>query len=255
MRFTHALVRKPCARFAEGITRADLGAPSPRKAISQWNDYLTTLKFCGVKLHQLPPDDAFPDSTFVEDTAVIAGGTAILTNPGAESRRGEVEAVRQALAKWLPTVELGGGTLDGGDVCEMGDRVLIGLSERTSHAGADALSKHLANLGIEATTVDLGACPELLHLKTGLSWLGEKLAVVHPALQFLVAGMGFETIVPPDEELYAANAIRVNDFVLMPAGCSKTIRVLRKRRIQVLEVHMSEFQKMDGGLSCLSLRW
>ena len=157
-----------------------------RRRCRRWNwpssarRYVDALKSCGLRVSVLDADPAFPDSTFVEDTAVIVGSRALLTRPGAASRLGEAAAIRGSLARLFP--ELGEmtapGTLDGGDVCETEDRVYIGLSARTNRAGAEQLAAFLAQSGIASTVVDIRDLNGILHLKSGMSYLGDGVFVV-----------------------------------------------------------------------------
>jgi len=254
---TRALVRPPSSTFASGLTAAGLGAPDLAAALAQHTAYVEALSAAGVAVESLPPDDRFPDGTFVEDVAVMTERGAILTRPGAPSRQGEVEAIRGAIAARLPilgTVE-SPGCVDGGDVCETGSRVLIGLSDRTNAEGASQLASLLALAGGRAAILDVRKIPGLLHLKTGMSYLGEGRALAWEALAGHDDLRGLEVLVVPPPEAYAANAIRVNDRVLVAAGFPRTLDALVDAGMRAQEIPMSEFRKMDGGLSCLSLRW
>ena len=141
--FTHAVVRPPSSNFADGLTRVDLGAPDVSSALQQHAAYCDALRHCGLDLTVLPNDPAFPDACFVEDTAVLLPGAAMFTRPGAISRAGEVAAMRVALASRFASVSDKGppGTLDGGDICEAGDTVFIGISARTNDDGAAQLAR------------------------------------------------------------------------------------------------------------------
>ena len=256
-RFDHALVRPPGHTFAEGLTTVDLGVPDIARALAQHAAYCRALESAGLALLRLPADDALPDSTFVEDTALLFGRHGVRTRPGAASRAGEVAAIAAALAPWYPQLERvePPGTLDGGDVCDTGDLVLIGLSARTNAEGARQLARLLERFGRRSTIIDFPAAPGLLHLKSGLSWLGDgRIAVVralagHPALA------PFERIVVDEAEAYAANCLRVNDRLLVAAGFPRFAGELRRLGYDVVPLEMSEFAKLDGGLTCLSLRF
>src|SRR4051812_5358313 len=145
MHFTHAIVRPPGSTFAEGITSSDLGAPDLALALEQHEAYCRTLERLGLSLARLPGDAEFPDSTFVEDAAIVTSKGAILTRPGAPSRAGEVRAMGEALCRWFPELDriVAPGTVDGGDICEAGDHFFIGLSHRTNEEGAAQLSRWL----------------------------------------------------------------------------------------------------------------
>jgi dimethylargininase len=205
----------------------------------------------------LPPDPGFPDSTFVEDAAIVTGRGAILTRPGAPSRAGEVTAVGAALDRWFPELDriTSPGTVDGGDVCEAGDHFFIGLSQRTNEEGAAQLSAWLAARGFGSSVIEIRALPGMLHLKTGLSWLGGRRLIAWREVAGHDALCGWDVVEVPNGEEYAANCIRVNDSVLVAHGFPKTAALLRGLGHDVTDLEMSEYRKMDGGLSCLSVRW
>lgn len=254
---TRALVRPPSSTYASGLTTAGLGAPDLAEARAQHAGYVEALRAAGVAVDALPPDDRYPDATFVEDVAVMTERGAILTRPGAASRRGEVDAIRAAIEARLPVLGVieAPGCLDGGDVCEAGSGFLVGLSDRTNAEGASQLASLLALAGTRTVVLDVRRIPGLLHLKTGMAYLGEGRALAWEALAGQEALRGLDVVVVPEDEAYAANAIRVRDRVLVPEGFPRTLDALSKRGLTPFPVPMSEFRKMDGGLSCLSLRW
>lgn len=255
--FQHAIVRPPTTTFANGITTADLGTPDYQQALAQHAGYCAVLEACGLTLIRLEPDERYPDSTFVEDTAIITAHGALLTRPGALIRRGEIEAMGPVLLRRFPnmaTIEAP-GTLDGGDVCQADEHFFIGLSARTNEAGAAQLAAWLATQGYSSTTIDTTLVPGLLHLKTGMGYLGERRLVTLEAFAEHPAFHGYEVRAVPQAESYAANCLRMNDAVLVPTGHPQTTELVRAWGYPVIEVAMSEYQKMDGGLSCLSLRF
>ncbi len=257
MNFTRAIVRPPSATLVDGLTTAGLGAPDLPTALAQHAAYVAALEECGLAITALPPDDRFPDSTFVEDTAVLARGLAVLCRPGAPSRAGEVEAIRAAVEAFFPSPAAieAPGTVDGGDVCEAGDHVFIGVSERTNEEGARQLAALLATRGLGSTLVDVRGIPGLLHLKSGIAWLGERtLALAEPFVS-RAEFAGWSPLRLPPEESYAANAVLVNGRVLVPAGFPIFEAAVRALGLTPLPLAMSEFRKLDGGLSCLSLRF
>jgi dimethylargininase len=257
VRFTRAIVRPPSATFAAGITTSGLGAPDLALALKQHEDYCRTLERLGVSLVRLGPDPEFPDSTFVEDAAIVTSRGAILTRPGAPSRAGEVASIRAALMPWFP--ELGAitapGTVDGGDVCEAGEHFFIRRSARTNAEGAGQLAAWLAQRGFGSSVIDIRESPGLLHLKTGLAWLGGRRLLATIEVAGHEALRGWEVVRVPDGEDYAANCIKVNDAVLVANGFPATAALLRGLGCDVVTLEMSEYRKMDGGLSCLSIRW
>lgn len=201
--------------------------------------------------------DLLPDSTFVEDTAVIAGRNAILTRPGAPARIDEVDAIREPLRAFFDEfAEIHEpGTLDGGDVCEAGRHFYIGISRRTNPEGGAQLAAFLARHGYTSSFVDIRDMTFILHLKSGLSYIGDGTFV---AIDELLGRIDFERghviRTHPGEE-YGANCIRVNDFVLLASGHEELERQLSRHGFSSMVLEMSEFAKMDGGLSCLSLRF
>jgi dimethylargininase len=257
MRFTRAIVRPPAATFAQGITSSRLGPPDLPLALEQHGAYCRQLERLGVAVVQLSPDPAFPDSTFVEDAAIVTAGGAIITRPGAASRAGEVAAVGAALSRWFPEPpEIAApGTVDGGDVCEAGDHFFIGLSRRTNEAGAAQLVEWLARLGFGSSLFDIREKPGLLHLKSGLAWLGERRILASAEIAEHEALSGWEVVRSPDGEEYAANCIAVNGTLLVAAGYPETRALLGGLGFEIVPLDMSEYRKMDGGLSCLSIRW
>jgi|SRR5579871_2296911 len=257
--FTRAFVRPPGASFAAGLTEAGLGAPDLVLARRQHAAYCAALERCGLALTVLPVDDEFPDSTFVEDTAILRADVAILTRPGAVARAGEVARVAPALRQTFVQVRSieAPGTVDGGDVCQAGTHFLIGLSERTNADGARQLAALLAQSGCSADTIDIRDWRDIgiLHLKSALTYLGAgRLAVMaalaaHPALE------RFQRLLVAPDETYAANCLRLNDTVLIAAGFPRFAADLGALGIATIALDMSEFRKMDGALTCLSLRF
>ena len=255
--FKRAIVRPPGPNFADGLTSAALGQPSFTKALDQHRAYCSALEQCGLSLTRLEPDERFPDSTFVEDTAVLTPGGAVFTRPGAQSREGEVEAIREAVEGFFPARRriVSPGTLDGGDICEAGKTYFIGISDRTNEAGARQLADVLTREGYACVTVDIRGVPGILHLKSGIGYLGEGRLLCIPSLAAREEFRGLEIVPVPEGEEYAANCVRVNDKVLMAAGFPRTRDALNRLGYRVMALEMSEYRKMDGGLSCLSLRF
>jgi dimethylargininase len=285
--FTKAIVRPPSPNFADGLTNAELGAPDYQLALEQHAIYCTALEQCGLQLIRLEADERYPDGCFVEDAAIVfaapnaaviaelstdyadyadnksneshrAGKRAILMRPGAPSRQGEAESMRSELSRLFPAfdeIRLP-GTLDGGDICEAGKHFFIGISERTNEEGARQLAEILTKHDCTSSLVDIRGVSGLLHLKSGLAYLGDKTLVIIEALTKREEFRGYDLIrVEPGEE-YAANCIEVNGLVLMAAGYPNLKTKLRDELdYAAASLDMSEFQKMDGGLSCLSVRW
>jgi dimethylargininase len=253
----HAIVRLPGSNFPEGLTTVDLGAPQYERVLRQHAAYCQALRECGLTLTILEPDLRHPDSTFVEDAAVLTPHSAILTRPGAASREGEVNAIRPAIASFYPVMMQidAPGTLDGGDICEAENHFFLGLSHRTNEAGAEQLAAHLAGQGYTSSTVDVRKMTSILHLKSGISYIGENTLVVMEEMAANPAFAGYDLVKVSAEESYGANCVRVNDRVLVAKGFPKLTGELIARGLNPVALDMSEFQKMDGGLSCLSLRF
>jgi len=251
--FAEAVVRGVPRTLDAGLTSADLGKPDHEKAVAQHDRYVQALEECGLKITALDADEGYPDSVFVEDTAVVTERCVILTNPGASSRRGEVRGVEEALSGRYESVEriAGQGTLDGGDVLQVGDHFYVGLTRRTNREGAMQISEILRGYGYGVTVVKFR---EFLHLKTGVSYLGGADLVVAGELATAEEFEGFDRIFVDPEEEYGANCIRVNDHVLVAVGFERTKERIADRGYEIVELEMSEFRKVDGGLSCLSLR-
>ncbi|HET9341435.1 MAG TPA: arginine deiminase family protein [Candidatus Eremiobacteraceae bacterium] len=254
--FTRAIVRPPGPTFAKGLTSATKGAPDLSVARAQHAAYRDALRHCGVEVMELPPSDAFPDATFVEDVAVIVDGHPMLTRPGAPSRRDEVGLIRDKIAALFERYDAiaAPGTLDGGDVCEAGDRYFVGISDRTNEAGADQLGRLLKSIGKRMVKVDIRSARGLLHLKSAIAFV-DGVFVVAPVARELTALSGEPAIYLDEDDTYAANCVEINGRVLVAAGFSRVTAKLKGRRLDVVELEMSEFEKMNGGLSCLSLRF
>ncbi len=255
--FTKAIVRQPSEDFANGLTSVDLGVPDLGAAAGQHREYCEALVKCGLEVIELEADAEFPDSVFVEDTAILTERCAVMTRPGAASRTGEVVSMTSTVERYydnLYQVE-DPGTIDGGDVCQIGEHFLIGISDRTNEEGVRQLAKYLGLAGYTSSHIDIRGIDGLLHLKSGVSYLGDGRVLVTESLAGEKGIAGFDLVrVPPGDE-YAANCIRVNDYVLFAAGFQKLREMLVGLGYRLIELEMSEFQKMDGGLSCLSLRF
>ena len=253
----NAILRRPAANFAGGLTTGSLGKPDFAKATQQYQSYCNALERCGVALTILEADLAHPDSTFVEDTAVLTEKTAILARPGAKSREGEVSSMRGPLARFFSSFAQikAPGTVDGGDICEAGKHFFIGLSQRTNAEGGKQLAEILAGEGYTSSFVDIRGMKSLLHLKSGIAYLGRSHLVVSEDLASRKEFAGRDLIPVNAAESYAANCICVNHHVLIPSGYPALKSDLEHLGYSVVPLEMSEFQKMDGGLSCLSLRF
>lgn len=252
--FRNAIARTPGRSMVHGLTSAGLGVPDYDKALAQHAGYVAALERCGLAVTVLPADEAFPDSTFVEDTAVLTAGCAVITRPGAPTRRGETESIREAVMQHYDRVEEieAPGTLDGGDVMMIGSHVYVGRSERTNESGAAQLIAILERHGMSGSVVPLDS---VLHLKTGVNGLDHRDLLVTGEFVTKTEFRDFIRIEVDDDERYAANSLWINGRVLTPAGFPKTRAAIEAAGYETIVLDVSEFQKLDGGLSCLSLRF
>ena len=256
-RFTRALLRLPGRNFAAGISVSTEGAPCYETALAQHAGYLAALQSIGLTTQVLEADERFPDGTFVEDTAIATRHGAIITRPGADARLGEPAAIAAALARDFPALAsiVAPGTVDGGDICETDAGVLIGISHRTNEEGARQLGAWLASVGLASIVLDIRGCAGLLHLKSGISYLGDGRLAVAPGLPDDPAFADYELVTLAPDESYAANCVRINERVLVADGYPRFADALVRLGYDPLPLPMSEFRKMDGGLSCLSIRF
>lgn len=252
--FTHAITRPPAASYTAGITTADLGPPDLALALQQHAAYVQALRDCGLDVTVLDAAPDFPDGCFVEDSALLTRQGAVITRPGADSRRGEAALIEPEITARFERVARieAPGTLDAGDVMMVGDHFYVGLSERTNAAGAAQLLAILDDFGLGGETVPMR---EMLHLKTGVNSLEQDRLLVTGEFVAAPAFEGFQRIAVPAAEAYAANSLWINGSVLVPAGCPHTLALIAALDYEVIEIDVSEFRKMDGGLSCLSLRY
>jgi dimethylargininase len=244
---TRALLRSISSTFANAIASQPVSIDVER-ARRQHHDYATALARAGLEIELLPADDAFADGCFVEDCAVVVGTTALITRPGAPSRRGEIAAVRVALARTLSIVETEEpALLDGGDCMRVGNRMFVGRSERTNDAGIARLREVFPELQVIAVPVR-----ECLHLKSVCSPIGDRILLSEGTIA-PESFHGVEVVMVPAAEGFAANAIALGRTVIAAAGCPATKQVLTGRGFEVIEVDTSEMRKADGALTCLSI--
>lgn len=253
MTFTHAIARRPAMNAGDGLTSARFGAPDPERMLAQHRDYIGILESLDLQVTVLDADENFPDGCFVEDTAVVTPEVAVITRPGAVSRRGEEAAIEPLLAAHRPIARIvAPGSVDGGDILVMGEQVLIGLSARTNEEGARQLTSILQACGMQCISLAAG---DGLHLKSSINGIGDNRLLVTQEFSECAQLSGFERVVIPADESYAGNSLWVNDRVIMPAGFPATRQLMDELDIEILETQVSEFRKMDGGLTCLSIRF
>lgn len=252
--FSKIIARTPCKNMVEGITTADLGLPDYDLALTQHGNYLEAMKQCGVEVTLLEADEAFPDSCFVEDVTLMTPNCAIITNPGAPSRKGEIEQMKSVIPQFRETIEYieAPGTVEAGDIMMVGSHFYIGLSNRTNEEGARQMIAILEKYGMAGSTVTL---TEVLHLKTGVSYLENNILLATGEFLNKPQFEGFKIIPIDADEAYAVCSLWVNDKVIVPDGFPKTLAKIQAEGFDTITVDVSEFQKIDGGLSCLSLRF
>jgi dimethylargininase len=251
--FSHALVRKPGPNFADGLTTVTSGRPDYALMLAQHEHYVNTLRRLGMEVTILEAQPDYPDGYFVEDAAVVTPGVAVITIPGAPSRQGEQETIAPVLARFRPVARIEPpGTLEGGDVLIIGGRCFVGISERTNEAGAAQLESFLAPQGITCTAVPVG---EGLHLKSSVNAVGENTLLLSEDFAGNPAFAGFEQIVLDPAEVVAGNCLLANGSLVIPAGFPKTRRQLETLDLPLIELDVSEAARMDGGLTCMSLRF
>jgi len=252
--YTKAIVRTPCKNIVNGLTTAKLGKPVYEKAIAQHSKYVEALKRCVLEVFILEPDENFPDSTFVEDTALITPHCAIICNPGAPSRKGETVEINKALKKHFKDIVYikDPGTVDGGDILQVGSHYFIGISQRTNLAGAKQLISILKKYGMSGSTV---ALKQVLHLKSGVAYLEKNNLVASGEFIEQPEFQSFDLIKIDEAECYAANCFWINEKVLIAKGFPKTKQAIEQAGYATIEIDVAEFRKVDGGLSCLSLRF
>lgn len=251
--FRTAILRAPGLDCGDGLTTSGLGRPDYALLLKQHEAYARALASAGLEIVLLPPAPGFPDAYFVEDPAVVTPAAAVITRPGAPSRLGEETTLAPVLAGFKPLARIEApGTLEGGDVLEAGGRWFIGLSERTNEAGARQLGTVLEAQGLDWTLVPI---PAGLHLKSSVNDLGDGRLLMAPDLESEPAFRDYERVLLPPEEAYAANVLRVNGRILFPAGFPALRGKLAALGRPLVELDVSEVRKMDGGLTCLSLRF
>jgi dimethylargininase len=232
----------------------NLGRPDFMKAQEQHAAYVSALEKCGLEVLVLDADEDHPDSTFVEDVAVITKECAIMSNPLPPSRKGETRRMSKVLKGFRGEMHTitAPGNLEGGDVLQIDRDFYVGISGRTNEAGAQQLKDILSRHGYNVTFVPVR---KVFHLKCAVSYLGDQCIAIAGELVGHEAFQHYKQLVVGDDELYACNSLRVNDFVLTPKGFNRTKDKLLEAGFSLMELDVSEFRKQDGGLTCLSLRF
>jgi dimethylargininase len=252
--FRNAIVRYPSPSIKYGLTASKLGEPDYLKASEQHSKYVNALLNLGLSVKALEKDDHLPDSTFIEDVALCTPHCAIITNPGVESRRAEINGMRLVLEEFYDRIEeiIFPGTLEAGDVMMVGNHFYIGISKRTNTEGADQLIDILGKNNMTGSKIHLN---KLLHLKSGVSYIENDNILVCGEFVTKKEFEKFNRIVIDSSESYAANSLWINGVVLVPEGFPETREKVERAGYQTMTLDVSEFRKIDGGLSCLSLRF
>lgn len=253
--FTRAITRRPAASVVNGLRAEDIGTPDLEQMLKDHAHYVATLKSTGAEVIELPPLDDFADALFVEDTALCLPQGAVLMRPGAPSRMGEVAEMAPTLRSVYAEIrEISGpGHIEGGDILVTGREILVGRSARTDAEGVKELAAIVGDWGHKLREVFTP--PGVLHFKTDCSLLDGETILSTERLDASGCFQGYRVIHTAPGEEACANTIRFNDLVLMPAGFPKTADILDKAGFSVVEVNNSECAKLDGGMSCLSLRF
>lgn len=253
--FNRAIVRRPAPAVTEGLRARDRGDPRYEGVLQEHAAYCAALAGAGVTVTALPELSGFPDALFVEDAALVFPDAAILLRPGAVPRRGEIGFIEPELHRWFPRVLrlAESGCAEGGDVLVTADGVLIGLSTRTDTAGAQLLLEALAAIGRPARIVETP--PGVLHFKSDCALLDPETVLSTQRLAAAGFFAGLRVLRVPEGEEAAANALRINDTVLLSAGFPRTLELLHAHGFNVVTLETGEMAKIDAGLSCMSLRW
>ena len=253
-RFTHAITRAPATSIIRGLRAVDTGNPDLATLRAHHAAYIATLRETGATVIELGPLEDFPDSVFVEDTALCLPEGAVVMRPGAPSRLGEAAEMAphlKALCAEVRTVDE--GHIEGGDILVTGREILVGRSARTDATGIASLARLVADWGHGLREVHTP--PGVLHFKTDCSLLDAETILSTDRLAASGCFAGYRVIPVAEGEEAAANTIRFNDLVLMPEGFPRTRDAILAAGYEVREIGNSECAKLDGGMSCLSLRF
>jgi dimethylargininase len=249
MKLKRAFVREPGDRYPGCISSHPLHhTVNVVRARNQHARYCETLSELGLEVIHVPRDDMHPDSCFVEDNAIVQNGRALICRMAKESRRGEETGVEAVLGEYMPVRRaVAPATVEGGDVIHLPDRLISGVTQRTNVDGITQMRKWLS------VPVDTIADPSIVHLKSYVTYLGKGIMIAtrkyanHPALE------GFDVLVVPEGEEYAADTLAIDDAVLMPAGRGHAHEMVREAGFDVISLDVSEFEKCEGAVTCLSI--
>jgi dimethylargininase len=247
-----ALVRRPSSRLAEGlVTHIEREPIDLEVARRQWDGYVAAMHAAGWETIDVPVAEDCPDSVFVEDAVVMYGERAVITRPGADERKPETAAVAtvlEGLGYDVVSIEAP-GTLDGGDVLKHDGTVWVGLGGRTNQAGVDQLAAHLEPLGARVVGVPL---TKVLHLKSAVTALPDGTVIGYEPL--VDDSSVWSSFLPVPEEPGSHVVLLSEDLVLMSTSAPQTRALLEERGLRVVAVDMSEYEKLEGCVTCLSVR-
>ena len=253
-KFVHAVTLTPALSASHGLRSEDRGTVDVDVMMEQHRDYIKALKYVGAEVTELAPLLEFPDAQFVEDTALCLPGIAIMMRPGAASRRGEVAPMRNVLSERFDNIEdISEGYIEAGDILTTPTEILVGISSRTNIKGAEQLQNILQRYGFSVRVFNTP--PEVLHFKTDCSLIDDRCLLSTKRLASSGCFTDYTVLLVPEGEEEAANMIRYNDHIIMAEGFCKTEDMLKEYGFNVLTVANSECAKIDGGMSCLSLRF
>jgi dimethylargininase len=223
----------------------------PAKASRQQRHYERCLTAMGIEVVSLPAQPDLPDSVFVEDPAIVVDEVAVIARMGAASRRGESESMAETLERYRPLRWMAEpATLDGGDVVRAGRKLFVGLSPRTNQEGVRQLAGFLAPFGYSVEPVEIRDC---LHLKTGCCSLGDGRLLVNRAWVDTTPLRDFELVDVPADEPWAADVLAIGGTVILPASFPQTAAMLDRLGFRVQPVDVSELQKAEAGVTCMSV--
>lgn len=252
-RFSAAITRMPADTAVNGLRAEDTGAVDIELMAEQHIEYQQALRQAGAIVTALPALPAYPDAQFVEDTALCLPNLVVMMRPGTVTRRGEVAPMRGVLSPLFENIaDITDGCIEAGDILTTPFEVLVGLSARTNQTGADQLRHILNGHGYDMRI--LKTPYDVLHFKTDCSLIADQCVLSTQRLASKGCFEGYQTLLVPTGEEAAANVIRYNDHIIMPAGFPKTETMLRAKGFTITCVGNSECAKIDGGMSCLSLR-
>lgn len=249
MKAKRAIVREPSISYTQCISSHPFHhTVSLEKAKQQHIDYCDALSSLGLELINLPPKKEYPDSCFVEDTAVVFGNRAFITRMGVQSRRGEDKEVEEALKEYFTTKRATEpATLEGGDVLHLPDRLICGITQRTNELGTKQMEDWLQ---VKVSTI---TNPNIVHLKSYMKYLGKNTMIIdeeydnHPLLQRL------NLLIIHKKESYSVNCLSINDTVIMSNNFKYAQNIVTEAGFEVISLEMSEFEKCQGALTCLSI--